>query len=288
MTPAFDSPMKTIPAFLASVLLSSGCATQPAAPASTTATRDQGAARELDLPSFTKGQPACLLVTDHAGAAVVRAGGARCAQRFTPFSTFKIPNSIIGLETGVIHDADTVIPWDRAKYPRQDWWPESWTDRDHDLRSAFEHSFVPYYRALATRVGRDSMQRYVVRFRYGNQTVGDNLDSFWLAGPIAISADEQVRFLRDFYDGKLGVSSRTTDIVKEILVRERDGDRVLSGKTGTGDGPGGTALGWIVGYVEQGEAVHFYAFNVTGRSYQDVDRSWRFQALKAMLAALGI
>ena len=39
----------------------------------------------------------------------VRHNESRCRRRFTPASTFKIPNSLIGLETGVVRDADFVI-----------------------------------------------------------------------------------------------------------------------------------------------------------------------------------
>src|SRR3712207_7633306 len=39
----------------------------------------------------------------------LRYNEARCRERFTPFSTFKIPNSLIGLETGVIPDAEFSI-----------------------------------------------------------------------------------------------------------------------------------------------------------------------------------
>ena len=46
----------------------------------------------------------------------------RAATRLTPCSTFKIPNSIIALETGVIADVDSVYEWDTIRYPAQDWW----------------------------------------------------------------------------------------------------------------------------------------------------------------------
>ena len=35
----------------------------------------------------------------------------RCAERFLPASTFKIPNSLIGLETGIIPDENFIIKW---------------------------------------------------------------------------------------------------------------------------------------------------------------------------------
>ena len=41
--------------------------------------------------------------------------------RYTPASTFKIVNSLIGLETGVITDEKMVIKWDGIKRSNQDW-----------------------------------------------------------------------------------------------------------------------------------------------------------------------
>lgn len=282
LTMTFPTPMKT--AFtLVLTFVAFGCSQAPAQHPPTSSTP-----RAFDLNSFTRDQPACLVVTDASGSVTVRTDGARCGTRFRPYSTFKIPNTIVGLETGVLKDATTVIPWDRDRYPQEAWWPSVWTVRDHDLRSAFRHSFVPYYRGLASRVGSEAMQRYVNQFHYGNQDIGGGLDSFWLNGSIAISADEQVQFLRAFYQGRLGVSDRTTDIVKDILVHERAGQHVLSAKTGTGDGSDGGSLGWIVGYVERGKEVHFYAFNVSGKTFDNIEREWRFEALKQMLHALSL
>ncbi|MBW2523837.1 MAG: class D beta-lactamase [Deltaproteobacteria bacterium] len=242
----------------------------------------------VDVRAQTDGRPACLLVVTATGAIVLRSDPERCAQQLRPYSTFKIPNSLIALETGIVADASSVIPWDDSSYPKQPWWPEVWTSRTHDLRSALRHSVVPYYREVAKRVGAEQMGRYVRQFRYGNQSIEGSIDSFWLDGEIAISADGQVRFLRDLYHGRLGVSSRTTEIVKEILVRERRGDHTISAKTGTGGAPSGGALGWLVGYVEHGSDVHFFAFQVEGTTYDDIDATWRFERLTTMLAQLGI
>lgn len=242
----------------------------------------------FDLTAHVGDKPACLLVTESSGEVVERTEGERCGQRFTPASTFKIPNSIIGLETKVVADADSVIAWDREKYPKQAWWPKTWTDRKHDLRSAFRHSFVPFYRSLATKVGREPMQQHVDRFRYGNRELGEQLDAFWLDGALTISADEQVAFLRSFHAEELGVSPRTTEIVKDILVHTRRDDRTLSAKTGTGKIADGTAIGWLVGYVERGEDVHFFAFNVSGPTFDDIPRTWRQETVERMLAELGL
>jgi beta-lactamase class D len=241
----------------------------------------------LDLPAFTGGRDACLVVTDAGGNPVAREGGARCARRFSPCSTFKIPNTLIGLETGALTGPDTVIPWDRERYPREDWWPPEWTDRVHDLRSAFAHSFVPYYRALATRIGREAMVRHLKAFAYGDQVIGERLDAFWLDGALGISADEQVRFLRALHLGRLGVSARSRAVLREIMVHETRDGHVLRAKTGTCGGQEGSAsLGWIVGSVERGDRVHFYAFNVDGATTAEIGRVWRFDVLRALFAEL--
>jgi len=241
----------------------------------------------LDLPAFTGGRAACLVVTDTGGNLVAREGGARCARRYSPCSTFKIPNTVIGLETGVLMGPDTVIPWDRERYPPENWWPPEWTDRVHDLRSAFAHSFVPYYRALATRIGREAMVRHLKIFAYGDQTIGERLDGFWLDGALRISADEQVRFLRALHLGRLGVSARSLAVLQEIMVHETRDGHVLRAKTGTCGGKESSAsLGWIVGSVEHGDRVHFFAFNVDGATTAEIGRLWRFDVLRALLAKL--
>ncbi len=66
---------------------------------------------------------------------------------FTPASTFKICNSLIGLETGVIKDAGYVLPWDSVKR-----WIPAW-NQDQNLEAAYKNSTVWYYQELARRVG---------------------------------------------------------------------------------------------------------------------------------------
>ena len=36
----------------------------------------------------------------------------RCERGYSPASTFKIANTIIALETGVVSDAESILPWD--------------------------------------------------------------------------------------------------------------------------------------------------------------------------------
>lgn len=182
----------------------------------------------------------------HEGSNEVRcADVAMCEQRFIPASTFKIANSLIGLETGVIADADFVIPWDGVTREIAAW------NRDHSLRTAIAASCVPYYQELARRVGHERMQEWVQRLGYGNGRVGAQVDTFWLRGPLEISPLEQLAFLSAFARGELPVSERSRAIVEDILVLDRKGEATLRGKTGWVQPNTPDERGWFVGWVDK-------------------------------------
>ncbi|MFS8087156.1 MAG: penicillin-binding transpeptidase domain-containing protein, partial [Acidobacteriota bacterium] len=206
-----------------------------------------------DLSRFFKGTKGAIVLYDLNHNRYVRYNEQRCRERFSPKSTFKIPNSLIGLETGVIRDAEFVIQWNREKYPPEpDWNQEPFVHwgNDQTLRSAIKYSVVWYYRELALRVGSRQMKKYVRAFAYGNKDVSGRVDNFWLNNVLKISADEQVEFLKAFYGGRLPVSKRSTEIVKDILVLENTPAYKLSAKTGAGPIDEGVYLGWFVGYLE--------------------------------------
>ena len=112
----------------------------------------------------------------------------RAQTRLSPFSTFKIPNSLIALETGIVEKIDTPSTYSAEVYPAQSWWPESWYKTEHTLKHAFKHSVVPIYRTLATKIGEKEMQNKLNIFHYGNRDISSGLDSFWLDKSISISA----------------------------------------------------------------------------------------------------
>lgn len=242
-----------------------------------------------DLSSFFKDTRGAFVLYDLKNDRYVRYNAERCRMRFSPKSTFKIPNSLIGLETGVIADADFVIPWNRQKYPPQDNWNQEpfkhWA-QDHNLRSAIKYSVVWYYRELALRVGPQRMKKLVQAFDYGNEDISGAIDNFWLGGGLKISADEQVEFLKKFYAGRLPVSKRSLEIVKDILVLEKTPQYTLSAKTGGGSIAEGTYIGWFVGYLETQGNVYFFACNLEGTSYPAI-RDRRIEVTKNILRELG-
>ena len=242
-----------------------------------------------DLTPFFKNTTGAFALYDLKNNRYIRYNEARCRERFSPKSTFKIPNSLIGLETGVIRDADFVIPWNRQKYPPQDNWnqePFSHWPQDQTLRSAIKYSVVWYYQELALRVGEQRMTKYVTAFNYGNQNVSGGIAESWLNGTLQISADEEVEFLRAFYTERLPVSKRSTDIVKNILVLEKMPTYTLSGKTGGGSIAEGRYIGWFVGYLETDGNVYFFATNIEGANFPQI-REKRVDITKQILMQQG-
>src|SRR3977135_746217 len=95
---------------------------------------------------------------------VIASDTERSGEAMLPASTFKIPNSLIALETGVVGDPDKdVFPWDGVVRSIEAW------NRDHTMRSAIAASAVPVYQEIARRIGAERMQKYVDLFEYGNR-----------------------------------------------------------------------------------------------------------------------
>ncbi|MFL7868888.1 MAG: class D beta-lactamase [Anaerolineales bacterium] len=245
-------------------LLSDGCVKltttpeatpSPTQPVTVTATANPAPAIDtIELKNYFQGLEAAFVLYDLNNDSYVRYNPERCTERFIPASTFKILNSLIGLETGVIPDENYVIQWDGTQYPVASW------DQDHTLKTAIQNSVVWYYQELARRVGKEQMQYYVDLANYGNKDISGQIDTFWLEGGLRISANEQVEFLKRLYRNELPFSTRSMDIVKEILVLEKSDSYTLSGKTGSAQ----RALlhqGWFVGYLETNEDVYFFATN---------------------------
>lgn len=177
------------------------------------------------------------------------------ATGFLPASTFKIPNSIIALETGVVEDADYVIPWDGHVRWNPNW---NW---DVSLRVAMRYSVVPYYQEVARRIGPERMQAWVNHLDYGNRNIEGGIDLFWLKGEIRISAFAQVKFLQRFVDRRLPISERTRTLVREISLFGERGDAQVYAKTGSTGAiePPTKAADWFVGWVEREEGNFYFA-----------------------------
>ena len=182
----------------------------------------------------------------------------RSGEARLPASTFKIPNSLIALETGVVEDPDKdVFKWDGVARPIEAW------NKDHTMRSAIAVSAVPVYQEIARRIGQERMQKYVDVLDYGNRDIGGGIDQFWLTGALRIDPVQQVDFVDRLRRGVLPVSKRSQDLVRDILPVTKVGDAVIRAKSGLlGAERGQPSLGWVIGWAEKGSAQTVFALNM--------------------------
>ena len=107
------------------------------------------------------------------------------------------------------------------------------------------------------------MQKFITQVGYGNQRIGtdENIDKFWLEGPLQITPKQQIAFLQKVHAGKLPFSQRNLDLLKDIMIIEQTPTYTLRGKTGwvTSTNPD---IGWFVGYLEQNNKVYYFATNI--------------------------
>ncbi|MDP3547870.1 MAG: penicillin-binding transpeptidase domain-containing protein [Phreatobacter sp.] len=181
---------------------------------------------------------------------------ARAGRRFVPASTFKIPNSLIAIGSGVVRDADEVLPYGGGRTRNPAW------ARDMSLRDAMPISNVPVFQEVARRVGLPRYRDWLARLDYGNREPGTVVDRFWLEGPLRISAIEEARFNVRLARKALPASTLAQTLVHDIIRLESAGGATLYGKTGWYVQRGQTSIGWWTGWVERGSRIHAFTLNM--------------------------
>lgn len=202
-------------------------------------------------------------------------------QTFSPASTYKICNSLIGLETEVIEDENFVIPWDSITRQNPNW------NTDQDLKTAFKNSTVWYYQELARRVGAEKMKYWLDKANYGNADTTGGIDRFWLTGGLRISPEQQLDFLKRLHDNRLPFSKRSMDIVKDIMVTKDTLNYVIRGKTGWGQ-HGSKDVGWYVGYMEAEDHVYYFTncIQLEGEKLNEIERAISFDKARTEIVHL--
>ncbi len=149
------------------------------------------------------------------------------------------------------------------------------------LRGAMQVSNVPLYQELARRIGLPRMREAVVRLGYGNQQIGGDVTTFWLRGPLSISAVEQTRFLSRLAHRSLPFAEQAQRQVAEITQVDSGAGWILHAKTGWQNAPG-VGVGW----VQRGDRITPFALNLAMAGAADAPK--REQLGRASLQALGI
>jgi beta-lactamase class D len=271
--------------FVRSVMVgfvTASCASSPAAPPAASAPSSEvpaSAAESVAVPSSTtarelpelqatleaEGVSGSITLLDTDDPVPTCSKLEHCRRQVIPASTFKIPHSMIALETGVVEGPDTVLRWDGKQYLVDAW------NQDLSVRDAFRVSCVPCYQGIARKVGEPREREWLEKLGYGNRDVSGGVDRFWLFGGLRISPLEQVEFLRRFDENQLPVSERTADIVRDIMALDVTERYVLRAKTGSAMPPDQPmAAFWFVGWLELGERRIYFATLLDG-ARPDVD-----------------
>jgi len=172
--------------------------------------------------------------------------------RFTPASTFKIANALIGLQTGIITDENMQVKWDGINRLNKNW------NKDLTLKEAFKASSVPHFQEIARRIGRDTMQHWMDTLSYGNSNIKGPIDSFWLNNQLKISPDEQLGFLKKLYFDQLPFRKTVQQTVRDMMLQEDNTLYKLSYKTGWGFDEEKNNIGWVAGWIEENRHVYFF------------------------------
>jgi len=225
------------------------------------------------------GTTGTFVVLDVAGNRRIEINGERAAKRMIPASTFKITNSLIALETGAITSIDEIIPYGGKPQRFKSW------ERDMSIRDGIKVSNVPVFQEIARRIGLNAYKTWLSKLGYGNGLTGSSIETFWLEGPLKISAIEQVNYLSALAQTQLPVSIKIQKDIAQITLLERRGMRLLHGKTGLTNAPD-PDIGWFVGWVQNERGLFPFALNMDITSREQVRN--RKRLAKMFLRALDI
>jgi beta-lactamase class D len=125
--------------------------------------------------------PGCFLLMELKTGKVTRIHPEQCSKRLAPASTFKVPHALIALETGVLSGPEEVRRWDGTKHHREDW------NQDQTLDTAMRRSALWFFQGTAKQIGRERMEEWLKRLRYGNTKASGDITRFWIDGTLRIT-----------------------------------------------------------------------------------------------------
>lgn len=228
--------------------------------------------KELNIENLFNGKDGTMVLKNVKKDDIYLYNKERSIKRFTPESTFKVANSLIGLETGVVRDEYEVKRWDGVKREFEGW------NRDHSLASAMRESAVWFYQDMARDIGNEKMQESINKINYGNKDISGGIDQFWLDSTLKISAKEQVEFIEDLVKEELPFQETIQKTVKRMMIQDEQDEYILHGKTGTRLSDMG--LGWYIGFIETDKETWVFAVNLNGSGTEA--KTIAIEALKQM------
>lgn len=206
---------------------------------------------------------------------------------YLPASTFKIINSLIGLQTGVISSDSMIIKWDGITRNVEAW------NHDLSMYDAFRVSAVPYYQEVARRIGKERMEYWLDTVNYGAGTkdtaflIRSAIDTFWLDNTLKITPDEQLGLVKMLYFNQLPFFKTYQEKVKNAMLFENETSYRLAYKTGWGHKENGDNLAWLIGWIEENNHPYFFVLNFESADSNADIPGIRMNILKGVLKQMG-
>ncbi|WP_425428389.1 class D beta-lactamase [Agarilytica rhodophyticola] len=175
----------------------------------------------------------------------------RANKRFAPASTFKVPHTLFALDAGLVKDEFQIFPWDGVKRSFK------LHNQDQNLRSAMRYSALWVYEIFAKQLGEEKAKNYLKKIDYGNMDPRTDTGVYWIDGKLAISAYEQIDFLKKLYRNTLPFQKQHLLLLKDLMIVEAGSNWILRAKTGWQG-----SYGWWVGWVEWPSGPVFFALNI--------------------------
>lgn len=201
---------------------------------------------------------------------------------YLPASTFEIPLSLIGIQTGVTKDDSAVIRWDTVGINVK---PECAPGLT--LGQDFQNNCEAAFRELARRIGKDTLRRWIDSLGYGNKNISGPIDSFWQNNNLKITSDEQLGLVKKLYFDQLPFFQRTQKVMRNMMLMESNANYWLSYKAGWGVKGDGRVIDWTIGWIEENTHLYFFVLNLESADPASAIRGDRMQILKGILRQMG-
>lgn len=193
-----------------------------------------------------------------------------CKTQYSPYSTFKIPAALIGLEAKVLTSEESKMHYSGKKY-FFDYW-----NKDLTLKEAFSLSCVWYFRQVIDNIGEEQMQKSLNELEYGNRDISQwegspineqaDTNGFWLDSSLKISSVEQIEVLDKIFEGKTNFSFESISILKNIMYTDDINNVSVYGKTGSGK----DNTAWFVGFTEKNNEKTYFAIHLDDKTTDNI------------------
>lgn len=180
-------------------------------------------------------------------------------QEVSPYSTFKIISTLIGLHNNIIKDETSTMNYNGTQYLNLEW------NGNLTLQTAFQTSCIWYFHQIINSVGEEKVKKELSELKYGNCDVSEwegsminpykELNGFWLGSSLKISPYEQVKVLSKIFEGESFYDSESIKILKKIMLIEDNKEQKIYGKTGSGS----NGEAWFIGFTEKGQQREYFA-----------------------------